>query len=886
MLASTSTAGLVYRRLDLHIHTPASECFEDKSVTPEAIINKALSQRLDAIAITDHNTGVWVDKIKAASKGKLVIFPGVEVSATGGKSGIHILAIFDPTKTTKDVENLLGALGIKADKYGKPDALTSHSPSQVINIISEHEGLAILAHANSDKGVMGDVGGQQRIDILQNPNLSAAEATDFANAEKQKRKRRVVDLLNGSHPDYPELAVYQASDNLSLVKEGKHCVDAIGSRFTYFKLDEISLEGLRQCFCDPSVRIRQHDEYRLVNSPRIETMKVSQGFLEHQTIHFHEGLNSIVGGKGTGKSLVVEFLRFALQQPSADTDIQRDHSLKLQKRLEPFGNVVVEFRLDNGTSYRVTRTYDGTSNLLECCNLETNESYEGDLQALLPILAYSQNEVIRIAEDEQAQLRLVDSFIDSSSYDDTVRQLHRQLNNKAKELAASIRASSEVASYKKELSSLTEQLKNIDRALKHKLFEDIKQWENKKKAFEKYVSIHEYIERRVQEFMSESDSDIQVPEIQPDLIGDALIKRAKRLTDNSKQAVLRSLDKAMAILIKNNTELNRLLNGWLPAFEKKNKAYEQMLIQAGGDKRKLEAERRKLGRHKDELEKQLEKYTLQQDKLTEALRTWNELLDQLEASHFSHYKVRERKFDEFTAQSGGRLRLRLEHASNSVTFKEELLALRRGTRIREADIDKVAQSLMPRKLVELIISGDARSLAQAADLADENASKLIDALNSRESFDEILSLAYKFYPEDTPSIKFRKDDGNYEPLSELSTGQKCAALLIIALSEGTRPIIIDQPEDSLDNPSVYEDVVTKLRSGKEKRQFILTTHNSSVGVASDSDNFIVLKSTSTRGSIECFGAIDREKVRRQIIQHLEGGPKPYRLRSKKYNVRN
>ena len=122
-------------------------------------------------------------------------------------------------------------------------------------------------------------------------------------------------------------------------------------------------------------------------------------------------------------------------------------------------------------------------------------------------------------------------------------------------------------------------------------------------------------------------------------------------------------------------------------------------------------------------------------------------------------------------------------------------------------------------------------------------------------------------------------------LSEVSTGQKCTALLIIALSEGTRPIIIDQPEDSLDTTSVYEDIVIKLREGKEKRQFILTTHNASVGVASDSDNFIILKSTSSRGEISCVGAIDREAVKTEVIQHLEGGSYPYNLRHRKYSIK-
>ncbi len=111
MTKENKIPGLVYRKIDLHIHTPVSKCFDNKSVTPEDIINKALSKGLDAIAITDHNTGECVDNIKEASKNKLVVFPGVEISATGGKDGtVHIIGIFEQSKTTKDIENLLGDL--------------------------------------------------------------------------------------------------------------------------------------------------------------------------------------------------------------------------------------------------------------------------------------------------------------------------------------------------------------------------------------------------------------------------------------------------------------------------------------------------------------------------------------------------------------------------------------------------------------------------------------------------------------------------------------------------------------------------------------------------------------------------------------------------------
>ena len=492
-MAAKIHGGLAYRKIDLHIHTPASKCFKDKSVTPANIVNKALQEKLDAIAITDHNSGTWIDDIKEAAKGRLAVFPGVEISSTGGGEGIiHIIALFDESCSTKDVENLLGDLQIPPDKYGKEDAFTKLSPSQVIDKIASHNGLAILAHANSTHGVMSDMRGNPRTDIINNPHLNAVEATetDFSNAEKKAKKTRVCDFLDGTNPEYVKLAVYQASDNLTTAGDG-HKVDSIGSRYTYFKLDEISLEGLRQCFCDPDVRIKQANELTLKQSPVITNMLVSQGFLADQTIYFHEGLNSIVGGKGSGKSLIIEFLRFALNQSSSITSIQDDLKEKLTKRLGAFGKVTLGITLTNGKSYQIIRTYDGDNNSIETINTEDGGTYQGDILSLFPILAYSQNEVIKIAEDEDAHLTLIDSFIDSSQYSDEIIKLKKELEFRDKELAKSIKAAAYVASLQKDFSTILERLKNIDVSLNNALFVEMKSLEKKKAIIEKHIALHE-----------------------------------------------------------------------------------------------------------------------------------------------------------------------------------------------------------------------------------------------------------------------------------------------------------------------------------------------------------------------------------------------------------
>jgi hypothetical protein len=195
------------------------------------------------------------------------------------------------------------------------------NPINVIDIIHKRGGLSVLAHANSSKGALNDMSGQQRIKLVKFPLLRAAEGTDFQNTDLQARHRRVVDLLDGTDPSYErKLAVYQASDNPSEKTSGEHGLAGIASRCAYFKLDRINLDGLRQCFADPDVRIRQDYECSTSNYPRVKSVRITGGFLDGSEAVFHEGLNSILGAKGAGKSLLVEFLRFGLDQPSINED--------------------------------------------------------------------------------------------------------------------------------------------------------------------------------------------------------------------------------------------------------------------------------------------------------------------------------------------------------------------------------------------------------------------------------------------------------------------------------------------------------------------------------------------------------------------------------------
>jgi len=260
------------------------------------------------------------------------------------------------------------------------------------------------------------------------------------------------------------------------------------------------------------------------------------------------------------------------------------------------------------------------------------------------------------------------------------------------------------------------------------------------------------------------------------------------------------------------------------------------------------------------------------------------LIADVDAEIHKRHILRKQKYAELTAASNGRLNLRINKGGERGRYVEAMLQLKTGSLLQDSTIEQICQQVQPRELQKFIVNNDPAGLAKAAHIAGSSASTLINHVNSMADVRGLLSLEHGELLQDSPQIQIRKDDGNYYDLKNLSVGQKCTALLIIALVDGTRPIIIDQPEDALDITSVYEDVTLQLRSRKNSRQFILTTHNPTVAVAGDSDQFHVLRATASQAELLIEGAIDRPIVREAVIQHLEGGREPFALKSKKYGL--
>lgn len=872
-------SGLIWRKLDLHVHTPASSDFDRPDLTPEEFVDAATKAGVEAIAITDHNTGAWIDRVKEAASGKLVIFPGVEITATGGKSGsIHVLALFDTDATTKTVENLLGALGIRDEQYGAPGAHTTKSPYEVIDAIADRGGLAILAHADSSKGVLHDMKGEPRSGVMNHPKLAAVEVHDFP---------KYFRMLDGTDCNYRrKLAVYCASDNRSPDRSDCHSAKAIGSRYTWFKMDGISLESLRQCFCDREVRIRPAVEATRGEElayPRILRVDVMDGFLKGQTANFHEGLNSIIGGKGVGKSLLIECLRFALGQTSSVPPIQKDTTGKLASRLGVGGTVRVVIRLATGQTLVVERMYDGDENPVRLTDAGTNEPLEADVTELFRILAYSQTEALEIARDGAAQLALIDTFVETADVQHRRATLVAALKDSDRQLAQALRASAGAAAPREELKTVDAQLAHITSALQSPRFDQLAKLQPKTDCIEDLKRFATSMEQACDKFTRalEACDPSEVPEAYAE---DAdlrdMVTNAERLAREARNAA-QQIRSGMKVFAE---ALGEVESTWARHVQQETEAFRRWTAEAGGDKPQLHAKHQQLTRRRAALIEELEGLEEKAAQAEELRTKRDRLLDEMAALDDELAARRQAEYEAIAAASGGRLELVLERGANRADYLRALLDCKRGSRLQQKHIEQVVEQVSPRRLVKLALAGNMDELAREAGLDRHAADRLVASLLDLDDLGDLLSLEHAGLPKDVPHIRFRKEDGKYYELADLSVGQKCTALLIIALARGSMPVIIDQPEDALDVRSIYEDVTQQLRGRKDGRQFILTTHNATVAVAADTDKFHVLHGDAASGAVLIGGAIDRREVRDEVIRHLEGGHESFELKRRKYGI--
>jgi hypothetical protein len=303
---------LEWRRIDLHIHTPASKDYQEHGLTYLDILRKAEAEGLDIIAFTDHNTvagyAAMMQEISDLTRweasgrlrpeekerldeyrrlmDKILVLPGMELTAT---FGFHVLAVFDADTPVRNLEHVLLTLNVPAAALdaGETEVGSTDDVLTAYKVMNEAGGLVIAAHANSSHGVAMfgfDFGGQTRIAYTQDLNLHALEVTDLEN----RQRRNTASFFNGSKPQYPRrMHCIQGSDAHRLRGKGKDL--GTGERPTEVSLPEVSFRALKELFLSNDFastrpyRRASEEPFDHVEAARKQGPTIVQGFHENMT---------------------------------------------------------------------------------------------------------------------------------------------------------------------------------------------------------------------------------------------------------------------------------------------------------------------------------------------------------------------------------------------------------------------------------------------------------------------------------------------------------------------------------------------------------------------------------------------------------------------------
>ena len=895
-------------KFDFHAHTPASDDYGKgpdqtalKLRTPREWLLDYMQAGIDCIAITDHNTGEWVDQLKKAlseleserSEGfrHIHVFPGMEISVNGG---IHLLAIFDPSMTTPDLDVLRGAVEYQGTP-GQSNGVTRKSFVEVVDAIENAGGIAIPAHVDEENGVF-QVTGTTLQQVLECKNIFAMELMDPAYSKPKSyisKKLSWTEVL-GSDSHHP-------SGNMGQRYPSSH--------FTWVKMGTPSIEGLRLALLDGSLSVRRSDQE--VNDPNeyaplaIESINVSQARYLGRSQPFHIGfnpwLNAVIGGRGTGKSTVVEFLRIALRRQDELPD-------DLKPEFEKYGRVYPD-REDgglltdetvikavyrkNGSRFRIQWNPSGD---IEPIQQEMDGDWqpaEGDIRQRFPLRIYSQKQIFQLAKTPLALLRIVDEApeIDHHSWAeqwDMEQAKFLSLRAKAREIETGL---VEEPRFRGELDDVKRKLAIFEEAGHAdilKAFQKRTRQQRQVEAWEKSWAgtggqLREIAGDIVPDVLDEATFDPDSPE------DTELCEYAAKVRDK-----LDEISKSVARLA---SQTDQVVTGWQK--KKGESSWKQSVDASVGRYQELREKLEKEGagdpaaygelvQRRQSIEQRLKELGERKTQVEKLKEQANESLQRLLAIRRELTELRRRFLDKVLSENRY-VKIRVVPYGAKETVEEEF---RRLLQREDGGFDKDIGSPSGEGLLGTLYGNGngseviEQNLATIKDKIRKIASGHIGdgavadrrfATHIRKLPPEAIDRLDLWFPEDSLDVQYSTSGNgrNFRSIQEGSPGQKTAALLAFLLSYGDEPLILDQPEDDLDNRLIYDLIVTQLREVKRHRQVIVVTHNANIVVNGDAELVVALAARGGESQKECEGSLQERTVRETICAVMEGGRKAF-----------
>ena len=883
--------GARWWKFDFHTHSPASDDFmkgsaqkDIEEITPERWLQRFMEAEINCVAITDHNSGSWIDILKetleklASSKSRpvwyrpLYLFPGVEITTN---DEVHVLAIFGCDKSESDIDGLLG----KVECQGGIKAISTQSTDAIVDEIAKRGGIAIPAHIDRNKGLL-QLPARRLQRILGNENILAWEVCDdhcqdlpLSNSLRQQRTQ-----VRGSDTHFKDLVPHKCLE------------DRIGT-FTWVKMDKPSIEGLRLALRDGAASVNRNmaDDPNNHADSVIEKLQVSQakyiGRSAPLCSQFSPFLNAIIGGRGTGKSTMLEFMRLVLRR---EEDLPDALTKESQKYYSAGGDNLLINESQISLIYRkgTVRYRLNWSTKTDLPSLEVHEDSgwevaPGEIRSLFPVRIYSQKQIFEVAGRPRALLKIIDEApeVEATIFEERNKELanrYKQIEQKILDLGDKIDQENRLEG---ECNYLARQIEQIEKSGHQEILQSYRKRQQQLNEIESLENNWNDTARRLGDLQ-----DVVAPAHFETQHFDGFADVLQSIEETNKKWL--SIGKGLGDLVQ---EANEIIAVW--QADSQSAAWMQLLRTDIEQYERLRIELAQQGVDLDEYPALL----VQQRSLRRELQLVNEYrssrgkLEIEKQEVFGQIETLRRKLSVKRAEFLANVPRRSTSSVNIEVrpfgedwddVEEEIRSiLQCGDRyIRDFDHLKNVYHTRGDRKVEVL-----KETINRIRSGEESARDGRFARHLRSLPQESMSELNLWFPGDNLKITFGPKN---QPIEQGSPGQKTATLLAFILSYGNEPLLLDQPEDDLDNELIYDVIVQQLRETKSRRQVIVVTHNANIVVNGDAEMVFPLEMAGGETHVRRVASIQDRQVRRTICDILEGGQQAFEQRYRRIHLEN
>jgi energy-coupling factor transporter ATP-binding protein EcfA2 len=859
--AQIGSAGARWMRVALQVNpygyqgkNQPSTHYPDEAAYNAALIAELRRNSIEVIGITDH----WCAQtarglIDACEAAGVVALPGFEANS---REGVHLLVLFPQGTDLGVVDAAIGACGAvpagPAGALGKPMA-------EIADEMAQRGALVIAAHANTpNTGLLGGQSGGTRAAMWCHENLAAAAISPGQALSPVVQS--IIENKDAQCKRNHELAVIHADDICHPSR-----LSQTGAT-TWVKMSAPSADSLHLALRTPRTRIRVVDP-TASGHPTLVSIAWQGGFLDGLSLPLSASLTALIGGRGTGKSTVIESLRYALDLPPIAPRAQADHKDFLDKVLKTASKVSVRMAIHRPVyaEYLVERTVPHPPVVKDSAGTVLAQS---PLDILGPVEIFSQHELAELSDDQVYVAQLLDRFSGTDPDEDARARVARELEENRGQQLQVIKRIGEIEDQLAELPKLKEQLAFFET-------QGINDSLAAQKTLQREVGIYATAASRLAN-VSEKLAGVDLSEIlDAAFVAPAVITglpRHERLAEIApileqlRTDVATAFTAAQAGLEQAGLALAASKTQWETETAELRAEYETVvrsLQDAGLDASRYLA----LGKRIEDLETASGERQQLDQRLVGLRATRRQLLsDSVDLDQASWQRLRS------AATSAN------DHVRGYVVVKP----MRSTDR---SDLEALINDHVPRQKTQIIAALQADNFSPLAFAAAcRDGAPALEAYGIRGAQAAALVSAGEdlFMQLEEQHIGLAAEAqlnvstngrATYRSLADLSKGQKATALLLLLLTDAASPLIIDQPEDNLDNQFVYGGIVPRLRELKDARQVIIATHNANLPVLGDAELVIALEAHDTHGGIKDggLGSIDDASVRGLAGDLLEGG---------------